>query len=278
MKLNSIFIYPIKSLSGIELTAAEMQIQGLQYDRRWMLIDEKGKFLTQRNDAQMALIKTAISKESLLVKKEGFGTISIPLHEARSGHVSGNENAPLEPIKVWNDLTEATDTGRETAEWFSDLLGRKCRLMRISAKAVRKNTLPHRNDEKQVSFADSQPILIVNEASLKELNTRLETPILMERFRANFVVDSSVAYEEDDWKTFRVSGLNFKITKACGRCNVINIDQQTAIANKEVFDTLATYRFFKKNVNFGMRAKWLPTGEEQSTFVQIGDEVTLNQI
>lgn len=270
MKLISIYIYPIKSLAGIKLASAKMEIQGLQYDRRWMLIDEKGKFLTQRNDANMALIKTALSNESLLVKKEGFGTINIPL--------SGNENAPLEPIKVWNDLTEAADTGPETSEWFSDLLGRKCRLMRISAKAVRKNTLPHRNDEKQVSFADSQPILIVNEASLKELNARLETPILMERFRANFVVDSGVAYEEDDWKTFRVSGLNFKVTKACGRCNVINIDQQTGIANKEVFDTLSNYRFFKKNVNFGMRAKWLQTGKEESTFVQIGDEVTPNQI
>ena len=266
MKIESLFIYPIKSLAGIELQRSKMEIQGLEYDRRWLLLDRKGKFLTQRNDSQMALIKTAITTDHLIVEKENCGSLKIPLTEPTT---------TLKKVKIWNDETEAYPASPEASEWFSDILGKKCELVRISAQSIRINTLPHRGDKKRVSFADSQPILITNLASLKDLNSRLKTPVEMSRFRANIIVNTGVAYEEDNWRGFTINDLSFKITKACGRCKVITIDQNSGevSAQNEPFATLAKYRLNNKSVNFGMRAKWLPCGNETNYTLKVGDSV-----
>ena len=212
MILRHIFIYPVKSLGGFEVAAAKMQIQGLEYDRRWMLVDDKGKFVTQRNIASMTQVSTEMTNTSLVLKTAGQSDLYIPLQKEF-------ENAPNE-VKVWSDLTVAYDEGKEARKWIKSAIGVDCRLYRQNEDALRKSIVPGRNSTKQVSFADSQPILITNEKSLDELNSRLENPVRMSRFRANFVVDGQTAYEEDNWKYFSIGTTRFKVRKPCGRCTL----------------------------------------------------------
>ena len=255
-------MYPVKSLGGIELKEAKMQAQGLQYDRRWMLLNENGNFLTQRDDAKMTLIKTSIDDEFLNFKRAGFESFRVPLSE--------DENQVMSPVKVWDDKTICYDVGAEAGEWFSDVLKQKCSLVRIPSIAVRQSMIG-KHDGKQASFADSDPILIVNETSLAELNSRLETPIPMSRFRGNFVVATPEAWEEDHWKSFQIGNVNFEITKPCGRCPVIMIDQETGEQiSKEPLKTLAKYRKIGEKVLFGMRGKLVNPKEE--SLIKIGDE------
>ena len=247
MTLKHIFIYPVKSLGGIEVSSAMMEVHGLQYDRRWMLVDEKGKFVTQRKDTQLTQVLTEISDDYLILKKKGHSDFSIPLKKEFNGD--------SEEVKVWSDIVDALDEGEEVSRWLHSAIGLSCRLYRLAPDAIRRSSIPFRKDTKKVSFADSQPILIANEKSLEELNSRLKSPVMMSRFRANFVVDGNTPFEEDNWKYFTIGKTRFKVMKACGRCNVINIDQQTGETNNEPFEVLSTYRFFNKNVNFGMRSK-----------------------
>jgi len=264
MILKSMFIYPVKSLRGIELKEAKMQIQGLEYDRRWMVLDENGEFLTQRNIPEMALVETEISDEFLILRKEGFGSVNVPLAE---------KEQELSSVMVWKDETVGYMESEEVSIWLTKVLGQKCSLTRMPSSAMRNSP----KGEKQVSFADSQPVLIVNEKSLEELNSRLEVPILMSRFRANFVVEANEAWEEDNWKGFKIGKTEFEITKACGRCSVVTIEQETGEkVSKEPLTTLAKYRFFNKNVNFGMRAKWNETAvAEKEVLIKVGEKVVL---
>jgi len=263
MILKSIYIYPVKSLGGIELSEAKMEVHGLEFDRRWILIDDRGKFVTQRNDAKLTQIKTAIQDGFLVLKTKGQMDLQIPLVQ---------KNTTSEEVKIWADLSQGIDAGTDAAKWFKSAIGIDCRLLKMAPDAIRTSSIPFRKGAKKVSFADSQPILITNESSLEELNARLDSPVPMNRFRTNFVVKASQPFEEDNWKFFTIGNTKFKVTKACGRCNVINIDQITGATTKEPFETLSTYRFFNKNVNFGMRCK-LAGGSEETSVIRVGDEV-----
>lgn len=263
MILKNIYIYPVKSLAGIELNESKMEVHGLEFDRRWILIDNHGKFVTQRNDAKLTQIKTAIRDGFLILETKGQMDLQIPLLQ---------KNTTAEMVKIWGDLSQGIDEGNDAAKWFKSALGIDCKLFKMAPDAIRKSSIPFRKDTKKVSFADSQPILITNKSSLEELNSRLDSPISMSRFRTNFVVKAPSAFEEDNWSFFTVGSTKFKVMKACGRCNVINIDQLTGAVSelKEPFQTLSTYRFFNKNVNFGMRCK---LAGEESTMIRVGDEV-----
>lgn len=268
MIVKHVYIYPVKSLGGIEVAFAKMEIQGFQHDRRWMLVDDKGKFVTQRNDAKLALITTELNRDFLILKKAGQSDLYIPLQKEF-------KKAPKE-VKVWSDLTAAYNEGKAARKWMKSAIGIDCRLYRQTEAANRISDIPGRDNVKTVSFADSQPILITNEKSLIELNERLDVPVPMNRFRANIVVDGSVAYEEDDWKYFSIGNTRFKVARPCGRCNVVNIDQLTGVGSDQPFKTLATYRFFRKNVNFGMRCK-LAKHQNAGQLIKKGDTVLIEK-
>lgn len=267
MTLKHIFIYPVKSLAGIEVSSSKMEVHGLEYDRRWMFVDEKGKFVTQRNDAQLTQVKTEISDDNLILKKKGQSDFHIPLKKKF-------ENEPIE-VKVWSDLVKAYDEGEEVSGWMRSATGTACRLYRQIPDAIRHSSIPFRKDTKKVSFADSQPVLITNEKSLEDLNSRLTKPVEMSRFRANFVVDASTAFEEDNWKMVEVAETQFKVVKPCGRCNMTNIDQLTGEVFKEPFQTLSTYRYFGKKVVFGMYLK-LAKEDLAGKVFSVGNEVKVD--
>lgn len=267
LTLSEIFVYPIKSLGGISLFEAVVEPRGLQFDRRMMLVDNNGNFITQRIYPQMALFKTSIIDNKLIVTySKSNQSIQLPL--------IAEENSFLQKIKVriWDDLCNASIISDEANEFFSDLIGIKCSLvfMPEDEKRIVDPNKKYINDEHIVSFADGYPFLIIGQSSLNELNRRLETPIPVNRFRPNFVFTGGKAFEEDQWKNFQIGGIKFKAVKPCARCVITTTDQQTAERSNEPLKTLATFRRDGNKVLFGMNLVAYNSGK-----IKIEDKITL---
>lgn len=265
MHLTGISIYPIKSLGGISLTEADVQREGLRHDRRWMLLDDAGHFLTQRKLPEMALLQTALTGDRLQVTHRNghAGTLEFLLDQT--------EASPGFPVQVWDDEVAARAVGGGVDEWFSDALRTPCQLVRIEENAMRYDLTG--KGGKYVSFADSQPFLLIGEGSLEELNRRLETPSPMDRFRPNLVFSGGQPFCEDEWAHFTIGGVHFKNVKPCGRCTVTTIDQETGRpTGAEPLRTLATFRKTGNAVNFGMLAARIGTAGGQ--VIRLGDDIS----
>jgi len=265
MEITEINIYPIKSLGGISLTNSFVENKGLRFDRRWLLIDENNEFLTQRNFAPMATLKTAIVENGLRVFN-GVNEINI----ASSPSVEQTET-----VKIWSSKVAANVYEREVNEWFSDALKANCRLVLMPEQSKRKVNYfykVHKNDV--VSFADALPFLIIGENSLNDLNGKLDKQIPMNRFRPNFTVSGAAAFAEDKWKKIKIGRTVFHVVKPCARCAVTTIDQKTGISDgREPLKTLSTYRIpkrsVKKKIIFGQYLIAENTGEQ----IKVGDAV-----
>jgi uncharacterized protein len=250
MQLQDIYIYPIKSLGGIRLKEAVLEERGLKYDRRWMLVDNEGVFLTQRNHTQMALLQTNLTKESLLVYHKNKPEISIEIpFEANSNDVI--------PVTVWDDQVMGQIVDYRLNDWFSEQMGFSCMLVIMPDSTKRKLPAKYAVNNESVSFADGMPYLVIGQASLDELNSRLEIPVPMDRFRPNLVFTGGASFEEDEWDKVKIGDAVFKITKPCARCVMTTVDQTTGMKNKEPLKTLSAYRNFGGKVLFGQNMSLL---------------------
>ena len=262
MILSELNIYPVKSLAGIRLDSAIVEDRGLQFDRRWMLVDEKRKFITQREVPAMALVKIDVDANGLTASVNGN---KIRVTDA---HASG-ETAT---VKIWSSSVKGAFYPKEVDEWFSDAIGSSCRLVLMPESAKRKVNPFYaiRKFRDTVSFADGYPFLLLGEASLEDLNARLDVPVPMNRFRPNFVVSGSEPFEEDTWKRIRIGSTEFHIVKPCARCVLTTVDQARGEKNgKEPLKTLSTYRNKNGNVLFGQNL----IAESTGGTVSAGDTV-----
>lgn len=263
MKLQDIYVYPIKSLGGIRLEEAEVQEKGLKYDRRWMLVDKEGVFLTQRKHTHMSMIQVELSTEGLRVylKKDPATQIMVPY-----GQCDGRELA----VVIWEDTVTARIVDKSISSWFTEQLGIPCDLVIMPESTKRKLKPQYAVNGESVSFADGMPYLIIGQASLDDLNSRLEKPVPMERFRPNFVFSGKEPFAEDSGEIVHIGRNKFKITKPSARCVLITIDQKTGEKGKEPLKTLATYRTVDKKVMFGQNMLLL-AGDK----VKVGDKVII---
>jgi len=261
MKLQDIYVYPIKSLGGIRLDEAVVEERGLRYDRRWMLVDKGGIFLTQRKYEKMALIQVELEEDGLRVflKKEPDNQIMVP-YGLRSGKVL--------PVDIWEDTVNAELVDERISDWFSRQLDIPCDLVVMPQSTERKLKPQYAVNGESVSFADGMPYLIIGQASLDDLNKRLEEPVPMQRFRPNFVFSGGEPFAEDKWDSIQIGESKFKITKPCARCVMVTIDQESAKKGKEPLKTLATYRLMDKKILFGQNMLLL-----YGQSVRIGDDV-----
>ena len=201
LTLSEINIYPIKSLGGISLYSSEAEGRGLKYDRRWVLVDESNTFFTQRDFPEMALIKVSIEKDGLTIqhKIKSIQKIFVPFEF---------EHSKKDKVIIWNDTVIGEFYSSEIDKWFSDIIGVKCHLVKMpeSTKRIVDEIYA---ENKIVSFADGYPFLIIGQASLDDLNSRMEVSLPMNRFRTNFVFTGGKPFEEDNWKKFTI-----------GRCDI----------------------------------------------------------
>lgn len=250
--LSQIHIYPVKSLAGIQVERWPVDRNGLVYDRKWMLIDSEHRFLSQRRLPKMALIKTRIDGEQLVLSADGHGEIALPL-QARGG-------ASLE-VEIWNDRCEAKTVADDLDGWLSDFLQYRCRLVYHPEDKIRQVDQRFAQTSDQTAFSDGFPFLIVSEASLQALNRAMGAEMTMNRFRPNLVVGDCAPYAEDGWRRIAVNGIGFRLPKPCSRCSVPTIDPETAIAGKEPLTTLNRLRKWDNKIFFGQNALHDQCGE-----------------
>lgn len=234
MRITEINIYPVKSLKGIGVGEARVTKRGFENDRRWIITDEQGKFYTQRELPKMATITPAINGGGLVFSTPGTEELAV---EAKPGvRITGK-------VEVWSSICDAEFYGQAVSGWFSRVLGTACRLAYMPEETKRAINPLFNNGEDIVSFADGYPFMTLGEASLEDLNSRLETLLPMNRFRPNLVIAGSEAYAEDTWKRVRIGETVFRATKPCARCAITTVDQaEGSFAGKEPLRTLAGYR------------------------------------
>ncbi len=262
LTLSEIRIYPIKSLGGVKLQNSRLTERGLQWDRRWMLLDEKGHFMTQRQIAGMSLLEVSLHRGHLEVRHK---TKNLPPLQ-----ISKNIDNPAESIEapIWEDTSSAFLVNPEADSWFSEALNQNCRLVFMPDESKRTATGKTSGRIQKVSFADAYPILLAGQASLDDLNNKLEEPVPMNRFRPNLVFSGGKPFEEDSWHAFTINNIRFWAEKPCARCLVTTIDQQTAIKGKEPLATLAKYRNSDGKIMFGQNLMYEPGG-----IVKVGDQI-----
>lgn len=234
-KVTRLFIYPVKSLAGVEVSNAEVTERGFRFDRRWMLVDDEGTFITQRKYPTMALMMVDPGEDGLSIYHKT--DTEDPLFVSYN-----NEPGESIKVKVWNDQCYATELSGEASRWFSKKLGVRCRLVYMEDDAKRMVDTQYSPIKNNVSFADGFQFLLANESSMDDLNKRMGKALSIKRFRPNIVVNGSEPFEEDDWKKIRIGSVVFHVVKPCTRCTIPTIDPETGQMSKEPLKTLSTYR------------------------------------
>ncbi|MCF0054987.1 MOSC domain-containing protein [Dyadobacter sp. CY356] len=265
MFLSEIWIYPVKSLGGIRQTQAVVEEKGLQYDRRWMIVDENGKFLTQRVNPNMALLDVEIHTDGLIISRR-FQTdnqILVPFE--------ANSNQTIQ-VKVWEDTVLARTICDKADAWLTRQLGKSVRIVEMSEQTKRKMDPAYSGKESLVSFADDFPYLLISEGSLQDLNSRLAQPVTMRRFRPNFIISGTEPFAEDSWKKVRIGQVEFIVAKPCERCILVGIDPVTGQKGSEPLKTLSSYRKVGKNIFFGQNLV-----SRENGLLQEGDELVITE-
>jgi uncharacterized protein len=268
-RVASLHIYPVKSCAGIEVPSFKITPRGPQFDREWMIIDdETGIFVTQRVLPSLARIQTRLSPTHLIVAvPQSSGEVT----EFKFLIENASSLQKIRNVKVWEDTCLATDEGDDIAKALGEFLGGKpVRLVRMDQNARRLIPEKYNRPGSHVSFADAFSVLLMTKESLADLNARLPSPVPMNRFRPNIVVEGARPYEEDSWTKVRIGDIRFESPKLCDRCVIVNTDQSSGRRDVEPLKTLASYRRGEKNkVYFGQNLTHLNEG-----FLKIGDEVS----
>lgn len=266
LKISGLFVYPIKSLGGIALNSVQVTTRGLKHDRRWMLVDGQNRFLSQRELPEMALLYVEITNNGLLVmhRQQPEEFINIPF-------LFDSKETAL--CTIWDDTCLAEFVNSAVDQWFSDMLQVKCRLVYMPDDAKRQVDQRYARADHITSFADAFPILIVGQASLDELNERLDEFVPMDRFRPNIVFTGGEPYLEDQMQSFYINNINFFGVKPCARCPVVGIDQEYGTVGKEPLKTLSGYRKKNNKVYFGQNLIY-----EGQGLISVDDEIRVKEL
>ena len=258
LSISELCIYPIKSCRGIQQKSAIVEAFGLSGDRRWMLVDSTGVMLTQRKIASMCLIHPILGDNTLILRHSAMKDLSVNIP------VANNKVR----VKVWEDYCDAYDAGDNAAIWLTQVLMTECRLVYFPSDGFRQVDLNYANEGDKIAFSDGFPLLFISQASLDDLNTRLDKPISMSRFRPNIVVQGCDAFAEDGWKRIRIGDNNFRVVKPCSRCVIPSINLETAEREPEPIKTLLAYRKRDNKIFFGQNVI-----AENNGLIEVGMQV-----
>jgi uncharacterized protein YcbX len=258
-RISEMWIYPIKALGGIRVKQSKVKEKGLEFDRRMMLLNSGNKFLTQRDENRFALFRPSIVDGRITV---AFGSEMLTIEDTRTGD-------SVETM-VWDDPVTVVEMNKNYSAWFSNQLGFDCKLVSFPESNARPVNPQRSINKENVSLADGYPFLILGQSSLDYLNSKLDVPLPMNRFRPNLVFTGGKPHDEDFWKEFTVGSNRFVGIKPCARCVVTTINQDSADKGVEPLKTFATYRKFEKEIYFGQNAV-----AQDCIEVQEGDIITV---
>ncbi|MCP8688651.1 MOSC domain-containing protein [Marinobacterium sedimentorum] len=262
--LSDLHIYPIKSTAGLRLERAFVEREGLAFDRRFILTDSRGRFLTARKHPALLRVRATPCVEGLILSATGCADMRLSYSQFSTRY---------QPVQVWDDEVQGQQCSEAADRWFSDYLGMPCQLLYFGSASRRVTAL---NPDAPVAFADGYPLLLIGQGSLQDLAHRCETPLSMGQFRPNLVIADSEPYAEDHWKRIRIGSLELEFVKPCSRCVMVNLDSQTALANpqQQPLRTLAKYRRGEKGqVLFGQNL--VPMNE---AVLEVGMEVEILEL
>lgn len=243
-QLSNLTYYPIKACRGFDAKESNIERMGLEHDRRMMVVTTDGDFLTQREFPKLALITPALSNRVITLSAPNFDSMQVALQTEGFSW----------PVNIWKSKgVAAIDQGDDAANWFSDWLDLSVRLVHIAGGVHRKLNPDYAiNADDHTGFADGYPVLIISEGSLQDLNSRLEDPLPMNRFRPNIVVKDCEPFAEDGWRRIKIGDIEMALVKPCARCVVTTIDKETLAQSKEPLQTLEKYRRHALGAIFGM--------------------------
>ena len=263
--LAQINIYPIKSSQGISLPTSMVEPQGLAFDRRFVISDLAGQFITGRTHPKIALIQSKLTMQGLQLNAPNMSELTINYTDF-SRH--------YEDVRVWNDTISAQYCSVVIDTWLSDYLDTPCQLLYFGDNSQRSVKRYENNNNVKLSFADGYPLLAISQASLANLNQKLafENQVGMAQFRPNLVFKNTTAFAEDGWQKIRIGEVEFEVVKPCSRCIFTTVNPQTAQKHdqQEPLTTLKQYRYDhdKKEVMFGQNLVALNQG-----MIRVGDKV-----
>ena len=256
MHVAGLHVHPLKSGGIVDLAEAQVTTLGLDGDRWLMVVDAAGHFVTQRGHPRLALVRVEVGP---LLRFTAPGMPALA--------VGARASTPLS-VEVWGDWVGAVTLDPSLDVWISEYLDDDLRVVRLADHASRVADQRYAGPDDRVGFADGFAILLAGTASLADLNSRLTTPVAMSRFRPNIVVATNEPWAEDRWRRVRVGDVELAIVKPCGRCVIVNVEQDTARQGKEPLRTLSTFRQEAHRVVFGQNA--VPRGVGA---IRLGDPV-----
>ncbi|EFJ13312.1 hypothetical protein SELMODRAFT_181918 [Selaginella moellendorffii] len=290
MVVKSLFVYPVKSCKGIEIDAAAICPTGFRWDRHWLVVNDRGRMLTQRVEPKLALIQPIMPPELFTAPLQ-----SLPANSSVSFQAPGMETTLQVPLfgskekvhaSVWEWSGGALDEGTAAHKWFSAYLGRTCHLVRLDPAAMERPTDTEYADGYKASFTDGFPFLVASQASLDAVNKRLRNQLPMNRFRPNIIVQGCEPFAEDTWRTFKIKNLTFHGVKLCARCKIPTINQETTEMGAEPTLTLMEFRkgemlcavqSVKNKVFFGQNAVCVESVMMKNELVRVGDPVRVEE-
>lgn len=252
MHLSAMNVYPVKSCGGIAVREWEVDAFGLRYDRRWMVATPDGRFLSQRECPALALVRPEIAPPHLRLTAPEMPELVLALNPMGGRPVL---------VTVWSDRVMAVAPDHKADDWISRVVGEECFLAYFPDDVIRPVDRSWAPDGGRTGFADGFPFLLIGDASLADLNGRLEIPLPMNRFRPNLVVSGGVAFAEDGWRHITIGGIPMQVVKPCARCVTTTVNQATGRrAGDEPLRTLATFRRVDGKVMFGQNVVHYGTG------------------
>jgi uncharacterized protein YcbX len=259
--ISGLYIYPVKSLAGIAMNEVALCPTGFVNDRRWMLVDREGRFISQREHHDLCLFLPHYSPDGFMIRYQS-DELLLPFTIDNGERIAAT---------IWDDTVEAIVAGDSINEWFSTRMNRPVRLVYMPDESKRSIEDKYKvSNDDVVSFADGYPVLAIGEAALALLQSKVQEELPMNRFRPNLVFTGGNAHDEDTWKHFSINGLDFYGVKPCGRCVITTIDQQTGKAGMEPLKTLATYRRQEQKILFGQNIISPANGS-----IRIGDPIAI---
>jgi len=258
--LASIHIYPLKSCAPLPRDSARVEARGLEHDRRWMVVDADGKFVTGRKHPRLTLIRANPDGNALHLRAPGMPDL----------HLAAPADAPRGDVEVWGSRVEALIADAAANDWIGAFLGVPARFAYMDDACRRAVDPDHSRPGDIVSFADGYPLLAISQAALDLLNSKLASPVPMLRFRPSIVVDGVAAHAEDHWQRVRIGAVEFDVVKPCIRCVFTTVDFERGEFDPsgEPLRTLLTYRRTPKGVSFGQNL--IPRG---TGMLRVGDTV-----
>jgi MOSC domain-containing protein len=263
LQVSDLFIYPIKSLGGIPVSAARVTEMGLEYDRRWMLVDSDNCAITQREIPAMCMLQVELSDHGFRIYNKRVKDQGIILSPEPEGHEKTD-------VKIFDDTCGAVYANKSADQWFSEILNVSCRFVFIPEEIKRPVDTKYAHNGEHTGFSDGFPFLIIGQSSFDDLNKRLPDPLSINRFRPNIVFTGGYPYQEDNMVHFRINEIDFFGVKPCARCAITTVNPDNGMKSPEPLKTLAQFRQKDNKVYFGQNLLSNGTG-----LIKTGDPISI---